>query len=185
MRILAIPGSLRRDSSNRRLLGAASELVPAGTELEVWEGLKEIPPFDEGDEDTPPKAVTAMRGSLAATPALLIATPEYNGSIPGQLKNALDWASRPPRAHVLVDKPVAVVGASPTPFGAAWAQSELRKVLAQTGADVIDEGLPVPFAYQQFDPGGRLQDQMICAGLHDLILKLCRRAAPNLEGLAA
>lgn len=185
MKILAIPGSLRRDSSNRSLLRAAREFVPAEAELEVWESLKEVPPFDEEDEDAPPTAVTAMRSALAATSAVLIATPEYNGSVPGQLKNALDWASRPPGAHVLVDKPIAVVGASPTPFGAAWAQAELRKVLGLAGADVIDRELPVPFAFQKFDPTGKLQDDTISAGLRETIIELCRRVTPKLEEVAA
>lgn len=176
LQILAIPGSARRDSTNRRLLGAAREHLPPQARLELWTGLKAVPPFDEDDEGTPPPAVGAMRRALAASHAVLIATPEYNGSVPGQLKNALDWASRPRGEHVLVDKPVAVIGASPTPFGAAWAQAELRKVLGITGAQVVDQELPVPFVFQQFDTDGRLGDEHIRAGIGEILGELVTRA---------
>ena len=96
MKILAISGSLRSDSLNSRVLRGAAEMLPAGVELELWDGLKEVPPYDEDDDVTPaPAAVARLRAAIAGADALLIATPEYNSSIPGQLKNALDWASRP------------------------------------------------------------------------------------------
>jgi chromate reductase len=144
MRILGISGSLRRDSHNTTLLRAASKRPPAGFELELWEGLKAIPPYDEDDDgSTVPAAVAELRDAIAGADAVLIATPEYNSSIPGQLKNALDWISRPLATSPLRNKPVAVVGASTGAFGAVWGQAELRKVLARIGARVIDSELAV------------------------------------------
>ncbi|HEX4109624.1 MAG TPA: NADPH-dependent FMN reductase [Solirubrobacteraceae bacterium] len=151
MKVLAISGSLRRDSHNRRLLRAAARLLPPGEELVFFEGLREIPPFDEDHEADPPAAVQAWREAIAEADALLVATPEYNHSIPGQLKNAVDWASRPVATSVLRGKPVAVIGSSVGMFGAVWAQAELRKVLAAAGARVIDRELPVAAAHEAFN----------------------------------
>src|SRR5215216_2953699 len=141
MRVLCISGSLRRDSYNRKLLRAAGELAPAATELVHWEGLKTLPPFDEDDEHAPRAAVVALREAITRADALLIATPEYNASLPGQLKNALDWASRPYPDNVLKEKPSAVIGASTGLFGAVWAQAEVRKALKASGAHVLDSEL--------------------------------------------
>ena len=143
VRVLAISGSLRRDSHNTALLRAAAELLPSGEELVLFEGLRELPPFDEDEEHTPPEAVLALRTAIVEADAVLIATPEYNSSIPGVLKNALDWASRPVAENVLRNKPAAVVGASTGMFGAVWAQAETRKVLSAIGARVLDRELPV------------------------------------------
>src|SRR5947208_5877127 len=119
MRVLAIPGSLRSDSYNRQLLLAARELFPGDVEFEIYDGLKAVPPYDEDDDAEPaPAAVTRLRDAIAGADALLFATPEYNHSIPGQLKNAVDWASRPVATNVLRNKPVAVIGASTGAFGA-------------------------------------------------------------------
>lgn len=156
MRVLGIPGSLRRDSHNRRLLRAAAQLLPPGAELVEFDGLKAIGPFDEDDEHDPGPAVLAWREAIAEADVLLFATPEYNSSIPGVLKNAVDWASRPVADTVLRNKPVAVIGASTGMFGAVWAQAELRKVLAATGARVIDRELPVAGADEAFHPEDRL-----------------------------
>ena len=131
MRVLGIAGSLRKDSWNRKLLLAAAELLPEDVELELWDGLKAVPPYDEDDDGLPaPPSVAKLRAAIAGADAVLVATPEYNSSVPGQLKNALDWASRPFATNVLRFKPVAVVGASTGAFGAVWAQAELRKVLS-------------------------------------------------------
>ena len=144
MRVLGISGSLRRESHNTRLLRVAAELMPPPAELVLFEGLKDVPPYDEDDDgDLVPEAARRLRSAIAAADAVLIATPEYNSSIPGQLKNALDWASRPFADNVLRNKPVAVVGASTGSFGAVWAQAEVRKVLGATGARVVDVELPV------------------------------------------
>ena len=159
MRLLAISGSLRRGSYNTRLLRAAASLLPPGAELELWAGLAAVPPYDE-DKDIapPPRAVRALRDAIASADALVIATPEYNASVPGQLKNALDWASRPFPANVLRNKPVAVVGMSTGTFGAVWAQTDLRRVLGAIGARVVGGELLLGAAAQAFRPDGRLSD---------------------------
>jgi chromate reductase, NAD(P)H dehydrogenase (quinone) len=175
MRILGISGSLRRDSHNTELLRAAALALPPGVELELFEGLAVVPPFCEDEEVEPaPPAVEELRRQIAEADALLIATPEYNASIPGVLKNAVDWASRPFPDSALRDKPVAVVGASTGLFGAVWAQAELRKVLDATGADVLDEELPVGLAAHAFTPSGELADPELGRRLTELLEALAR-----------
>jgi chromate reductase, NAD(P)H dehydrogenase (quinone) len=160
MKVLAISGSLRRDSYNTKLLRVAEELVPATVELELWERLKEIPPYDEEDDVQPaPPAVAALREAIAEADAVLVATPEYNSSIPGQLKNAVDWVSRPLATNPLRNKPVAVIGASTGAFGAVWSQAELRKVLGATGARVVDADVALGHAHTKFDEDGELLDE--------------------------
>jgi chromate reductase len=152
VRILAIPGSVRRDSHNLRLLRHAAERAPEGVEIEVYTGLKSIPPYDEDDDVQPaPTPVAELRRLVAEADGILIATPEYNSSIPGVLKNAIDWVSRPRASTPLQNKPAAVIGASTGHFGAVWAQAELRKVLASTGARVVDLDLPLAKAHEAFD----------------------------------
>ena len=165
MRLLAVSGSLRRDSHNSRLLRAAAQQLPPGVELELYEGLKQIPPFDEDDEAAPAPEVLEWRAAIEAADAVLFATPEYNSSIPGQLKNAVDWASRPKAQAALRNKPVAVIGASTSMFGALWSQAELRKVLAASGARVLDNELAVATAHDAFDG----EDQLIEAELGDAL----------------
>ncbi len=166
MRVLAIAGSLRRDSHNGRLLRAAAKLLPPEVELVAFDALKSIPPFDEDDEQAPGEAVERWRAQIVAADALLFATPEYNHSIPGALKNAVDWASRPVASAALRNKPAAVVGASTGMFGAVWAQAELRKSLAAAGARVIDRELPVGGADEAFKADGSLaeHDQQLALG---------------------
>jgi chromate reductase len=165
IRILGISGSLRRDSHNTNLLRAAAEAAGPDVELELFEGLKAVPPYDEDDDVYPrPESVARLTSAITDADAVLFATPEYNSSIPGQLKNAIDWISRPVATNVLRNKPVVVVGASTGAFGAAWAQAELRKVLAALGARVLDLELPVPHAHTRFDDDG-LTDEEIRAGL--------------------
>jgi chromate reductase len=157
MRVLGISGSLRRDSLNGALLRAAAERLPAGAELVTFERLAEIPPFSEDAEAGPaPGAVRELREAIRGADAVLIATPEYNHSLPGQLKNALDWASRPAGQSALSGKPAAVVGASTGMFGAVWAQAELRKVLGAMGGRVVEAELPVGRAGELL-LGGRLE----------------------------
>ena len=159
MKVLAISGSLRRDSYNTKLLRAAEELLPADVHLELYEGLKAVPPYDEEDDVQPaPPAVARLRQAVAEADAILIATPEYNSSVPGQLKNALDWVSRPAATNTLRNKPAAVVGASTGAFGAVWSQAELRKVLAAIGARVIEGDVAVGHAPTRFDEDGSLID---------------------------
>jgi len=172
MRVLGISGSLRRDSHNTRLLRAAAELLPPDAELVVYDGLKALPPFDEDDEAAPPAEVRAWREAIGQADAVLFATPEYNHSIPGQLKNAVDWASRPTGRGALAGKPAAVVGASMGMFGAVWAQAELRKVLAASGARVLDDELPVATAHEAFDEHGALADQEQVEALEGIVERL-------------
>ncbi len=168
-RILGISGSLRRDSHNTSLLRAAAEAAGPDVELELYDGLKEIPPYDEDDDVHPrPDGVARLTEAIVDADAVLFATPEYNSSIPGQLKNAIDWISRPVATNVLRNKPVAVLGASTGAFGAAWAQAELRKVLAALGARVLDLELAVPHAHTRFDEG-TLTDEEIRARLADAV----------------
>jgi chromate reductase, NAD(P)H dehydrogenase (quinone) len=170
MKVLGISGSLRRDSYNTKLLRAAEELLPPGVELELYEGLKEIPPYDEDDDGiAAPASVTELREAVAEADAILIATPEYNSSIPGQLKNALDWVSRPIATNTLRYKPVAVVGASTGAFGAVWSQAELRKVLAAIGARVIEGDVAVGHAPTRFDGDGSLVDPELREQLGEVV----------------
>jgi chromate reductase, NAD(P)H dehydrogenase (quinone) len=170
MKVLGISGSLRRDSHNTSLLRAAAELLPDGVELEVWDGLKAVPPYDEDDDVEPaPAAVGQLRDAIAGADAILFATPEYNHSVPGQLKNAIDWASRPLATNPLRNKPVAVVGASMGAFGAVWAQAELRKVLAATGARVVDGEVAVGHAHEKFDADEELTDETLNEALAEVV----------------
>jgi chromate reductase len=158
MRILAVSGSLRADSHNTSLLRAAIEAAPEGVEIELWEGVGDLPIYDQDLEHDPPESVLRLREDWAAADAILFATPEYNGSVPGGLKNAIDWASRPKLEAALTNQNVAVVGSSTGQFGAMWAQADLRKVLGVAGARVIGDELPVTRAHEKFDHEGRLLD---------------------------
>jgi chromate reductase, NAD(P)H dehydrogenase (quinone) len=171
MRILAVSGSLRQASYNTALLRAAQELAPGGVELALFEGLAEIPAYDDDRHQLPPPSVRHLRHAVEQADAVLIATPEYNSSIPGHLKNALDWLSRPLATSPLRNKPCAVAGASTGAFGAVWAQAETRKVLSAIGARVLDRELPVPAADQSF-VDGRLTDARIEELLAELIEEL-------------
>ncbi len=159
MRILAISGSLRRDSHNTALLRAAVHLLPPDVELAIYRDLEQVPPFNEDRLEHPPAPVQHLRDAVTEADGVLVATPEYNSSIPGVLKNALDWLSRPLIESPLRNKPAAVIGASTGMFGAVWSQAETRKVLGAIGARVLDRELPVPTSDEQFAPGGRLLDE--------------------------
>jgi chromate reductase len=188
MKVLGISGSLRRDSHNTALLRAAVELMPPPVELEMFEGLKAVPPYDEDDDKgRGPAGARRLRDAIASADAILIATPEYNHSIPGQLKNAFDWASRPFPDNALKGKPVAVVGASTGMFGAVWSQAEVRKVLGASGARVIDEELPVPHAHEAFTDEGRLVDTELRTRYEEILDQLISLAeqAAEPERLAA
>jgi chromate reductase len=179
MHVLAISGSLRRGSHNSLLVRAAAELLPPGTELELWEGLRDVPPYDEDEDVHPaPAAVAALRDAVARADAVLISTPEYNHSIPGALKNALDWASRPIATNAFRGKPVAVIGSSAGIFGAVWAQAELRKVLAAMGARVVEGDVALGRAAEKFDADGTLLDQDARDQLRDVLVELAAEARP-------
>lgn len=149
MKILGIAGSLRSGSVNAQLLELVAKTLPDGVELAAWEGLRDVPPFDQDTEETPSVAVAGFRAAVAGVDAVLIATPEYNGSIPGTLKNALDWGSRPGATNVFRGKPVAVIGASPGAFGGVWAHEETRKILGIMGARVVGGGFSLGKAQER------------------------------------
>jgi chromate reductase len=173
MRILGISGSLRRDSHNTRLLRGIGKLLPEGVELEIFDQLAAIPPYNEDDEHETPPAVAALNAAIAGADAVLVATPEYNASIPGVLKNALDWVSRPIASTPLMGKPAAVIGASTSLFGAIWAQAETRKVLSTIGARVVDREIPIPQADEALGADGLPLDddarELLDATLTELI----------------
>jgi chromate reductase, NAD(P)H dehydrogenase (quinone) len=174
MRLLAISGSLRRASYNSTLLEAAAAETGAGVDVVFWSGLDAIPAYSE-DVDETPRPVALLKGEIAAADAILFATPEYNASVPGALKNALDWVSRPFEESPLRGKPVAVVGASQGLFGAVWAQAELRKILKAIGARVEDRELLIAHAQHAFTPEGRLRDRQDAATLTAMIEALLQR----------
>jgi chromate reductase len=155
--VLAIAGSLRSGSYNRRLLEAAAGCAPDGMSLVVYGDLATIPPFDEDLESDTPPSVRQLRERVRSADGVLIATPEYNQSLPGVLKNAIDWLSR--GDEVLAGKPVAVIGATPGRWGTRLAQSALRHVLYATEALVLPRpSLFVREAAPLFDAAGRLTD---------------------------
>ena len=158
MRVLAIAGSLRRGSYNRGLLRAAQELAPPGMEVRPYE-IGDLP-FYDGDIEAAgvPENVRRFREAIAEAEALLISTPEYNRGTSGVLKNAIDWASRPPRGSVLDGKPVAVVGASTGIGGTANAQRQLRDAMLFPGAQTLSNELLVSRAREKFDENGDLLD---------------------------
>lgn len=186
MRVLGIVGSLRRASFNHALLRVAAERLPAGAELVEFERLAELPPYDEDVElEGVPEPVEALRAAVREADAVLVVTPEYNHSIPGQLKNALDWVSRPAGHSALNGKPAAVIGASTGMFGAVWAQAETRKVLGALGGRVLEAELPVAGARDLVDAAGRLELPPQQAAQLDEILAELVAAAEEERGLTA
>jgi chromate reductase len=186
---LGIAGSLRAASYNRGLIRAAIEVAPAETTIVAYD-LRDIPMFNADVEAAgDPPAVADFKRAIAAADALLIATPDYNHCVPGVLKNAIDWASRPARASVLTDKPVAIMGASTGRGGTARAQAHLRDGLAYTNGLVLP--LPevlVDFARERFDETGSLTDEGSMGEVRDLVVALgswTRRVARSDEAAAA
>jgi chromate reductase, NAD(P)H dehydrogenase (quinone) len=182
MRILGISGSLRRDSYNTKLLHAVEELLGGDADFEIFGELESLPPYNEDrDGDEPPLGARLLRDAIKGADALVVATPEYNGSIPGQLKNAVDWASRPVRAGALWGKPVVVLGATTGTYGGVWAQADLRKALGIAGARVVDAEVAVGKAHDKFDEAGRLTDPDVCeqlrAALDALVAETSSRVA--------
>ena len=185
MRILAVSGSLRESSFNTSLLRAAIEAAPDGVELELWEGIGDLPFYDQDLEDDLPESARRLREAWDAADAILFATPEYNGSVPGGLKNAIDWASRPRLEAVLRNKPVAVVGASTGQFGALWAQQDLKRILGVAGARVVGTEIPVGRAEERFDNEGRLLDGEVFEQLRLHLTTLASEAVAVPERAAA
>jgi chromate reductase len=172
MLVLGISGSLRADSYNTQLLRTAAELLPEGVELELYDALHLLPAYDQDVEDSgAPGPVLNLRERIVTAGAVLIATPEYNGSLPGLLKNAIDWASRPRGDASLANKPVAVIGATTGAFGGVWAQADARKILGLAGARVVEGDVAVAHAEERF-AGGRLVDPALSAELAELMRRL-------------
>jgi chromate reductase, NAD(P)H dehydrogenase (quinone) len=172
--VLAMSGSLRRASNNTALLRAAQRNGPPGLSIDLYTGLADLPPYNQDhDGDHTPETVVDLRAAIAAADGLLIASPEYNHSVPGVLKNALDWASRPnPESSCLLDKPIAVMGASPGNSGTARGQSALRQVLAATRSHVlVYPELLVFGSNRRFDDAGNLTDATTLALLDDLLVQ--------------
>ncbi|QWF81317.1 NADPH-dependent FMN reductase [Amycolatopsis sp. CA-230715] len=182
-RVLALSGSLRTGSHNAALLRAAGKLAPPGVSVAPWDGLADVPMY-HADLDTaaPPEPVRALRREIAAADALLLATPEYNASVPAVLKNAIDWASTAADASRLAGKPVAILGASPGALGTARAQLALRQILAAVGAEVVAKPEVVVFhAHERFDERGELADELTASLLSGLLTALGDRIAPKLR----
>jgi chromate reductase len=184
LRVLGISGSLRRASYNTALLRHAGELFRAeGSEFLIYDEWPEAPIYNEElDVENPHAAVARIQAAVREADAAFFATPEYNSSIPGGLKNAVDWLSRPSIAEsALRGKPVAVVGASTGAFGATWAQAELRKVLAAAGARVVEGEVALGHAMERFDDDGRLNDR----NLEDQVREVIRNLLVEVEANAA
>ncbi len=186
MRVLGIAGSLRRDSYNHALLREAAERLPAGAELVEFDRLGEIPPYDADVEaEGIPEPVEALRRAMRDADAVVVATPEYNHSIPGALKNALDWASRPAGQSALTGTPAAVVGASTGIFGAVWAQAETRKVLGALGGRVVERELPVARAAELYRDGRLELSPEQSEELEGLLAELVAETEQQREPVAA
>lgn len=186
IRVLAIPGSLRRASRNRGLLRAASDVAPSFIEVRLYD-LRDVPLYN-GDVESEgnPAAVQELQQAIRAADALLISTPEYNGAVPGVLKNALDWASRPHRDSSLLLKPVAIVGVSPGKTRSANAQAQVRAVLEATGSLVLPElGLAIAGTAGEFDGDGSVVDAELRSEVATLVEALAAWAVLSRERVAA
>jgi chromate reductase len=173
MRVLAISGSLRSGAYSTRLARAAAELLPAGAKLELYDGLAEIPNYDQDLEDTAaPDAVEELRRRIDEADALLIVTPEYNAGIPGGLKNAIDWASRPHGESALAGKPAAIISSSPVPFGGVWANQQIRKAFTITGTPTVETELAIGKVDQKVAEDGSLTDDATREQIRSLLGEL-------------
>jgi chromate reductase, NAD(P)H dehydrogenase (quinone) len=179
LRVLAISGSLRAESNNTALLRALREEAPGDVEVILWDGLKSIPPYDQDDDVIPaPTEVAALRELIRDVDAVFFATPEYNSSAPGALKNALDWASRPVATNAFRNKPVAVISSSAGAFGGVWAGAELRKVLGTMGARVTEVELAVGHAHEKLAEDGQLADDDVRQTLRESLDTLVAEVSP-------
>jgi chromate reductase len=182
VRILAVSGSLRAGSHNTALLRAAVEAAPEGVEVELADSalIADLPLYDQDlDGAVAPEPVERLREAWDTADAILFATPEFNGSVPGGLKNAIDWASRPRLEAALTNKTVAVIGASPGQFGAMWAQADLRKILGIAGARVVGDELPVTRVHEKLDAAGRLLDAELFERLRLLLETVAVESIPT------
>ena len=177
LRLLGIAGSLRKGSLNRALLYAIGETLPEAVTLDSYDRLGDIPVFDPDAPETP-EPVLAFKHAIAAADGLVIVTPEYNYSIPGFLKNAIDWASARHRGSWLRNKTVAIAGVTTGQYGAIWAQQDLRRILGIVGARVVDGDFPVSRAQDVFDADGRLASPLLEDRLRNHLVHLVAVAAP-------
>lgn len=169
-RILGISGSLRRGSFNRALLETAGELAPEGAEVSIFEGLRDIPPYDDDlRQERPQPAVERLKDAIRSADAVLFSTPEYNHGLPGVLKNAIDWVSRPIPDNPLRNKPVAIMGASTGVMGTVRAQQQLREVLQGFTPVLHTPEVLVTSSDTRFDDGGRLTDPAGRQFVHTLV----------------
>ena len=184
--ILGIAGSLRGASFNRALLRTAVELAPSGVEITTFDGLGALP-FYDGDVEAAgePPAVHQLRDAIEAADAILLVTPEYNDGTTAVLKNAIDWASRPPQ-RTIAGKLIAVMGASVTPSGARGGIESVKRSLRRAGSEVLDEQVGIPSASSVFDENLRLADDLVRAEVAGLVAALAARArATSEEKIAA
>jgi chromate reductase, NAD(P)H dehydrogenase (quinone) len=181
MKVLALSGSLRHESFNTALARAARELAPGGVEVEIYDGLGLLPHYDQDldheDVETP-GPVADLRRRIEDADALLVITPEYNGTITSVLKNAIDWGSARHRGSWLRNKTVAVAGATTGQYGAIWAQQDLKRVLGIAGARVVGGELPVSSAHEKFDAHGNLVDPLVAERLREHLATLVHEARP-------
>lgn len=175
VRILALVGSLRAGSHNRQLAEAAVKLAPEGADVELFEGLAEIPFYNEDVdvEGSLPEAAARLRAAAQAADAFLFFSPEYNGTIPAVLKNAIDWLSRPYGAGAFGGKPVAVVGTAFGQYGGVWAQDEARKAVGIAGGNVIEDiKLSIPGSLTRFAETHPSDDTEVAAQLTEVVARL-------------
>jgi len=172
IKVLVLLGSLRAASINRQLAELALESAPDGVAVTIYEGLGELPFYNEDlDTDAAPAAVAALRAAAAAADAALVVTPEYNGSIPGVLKNAIDWLSRPFGNGALKDKPLAVIGAALGRYGGVWAHDETRKSFGIAGPRVVDS-VKLSLQTTTFDGRHPRESAEVAAAVRDVVGKL-------------
>lgn len=177
--LLGIVGSLRKGSYNHFALKAAQELVPEGVELNLIE-LQGIPVYDQDNEMEPPASVLEFKRRILAADGILFATPEYNYSVPGGLKNAIDWASRPYGQSAWTGKPVAMMGASVGGFGTARAQYHLRQILVTLNMPVVNQPeVMIGNAAQKFDQNGKLIDEPTREFIRKLLAALAQLVKTN------
>ncbi|WP_330461149.1 NAD(P)H-dependent oxidoreductase [Streptomyces sp. NBC_00820] len=175
VRILALVGSLRAGSHNRQLAEAAVKLAPEGVEVELFEGLAEVPFYNE-DVDVEggvPAAAATLRAAAQAADAFLLFSPEYNGTMPAVLKNAIDWLSRPYGAGAFGGKPVAVIGTAFGQYGGVWAQDDTRKAAGIAGGKVIEDiKLSIPGSVTRFAETHPVDDAEVAAQLTEVVARL-------------
>ncbi len=179
VRVLALVGSLRAGSHNRQLAEAAVDAAPAGVEIEIFEGLAEIPFYNEDHDNDQDRSAAGvrLREAIAAADGLLFFTPEYNGTIPAALKNAIDWASRPMGEGAISGKPVAVVGTAYGQYGGVWAQDEARKAVGIAGGNALpDVKLSIPESVVRFAESHPREDAELVAQVADVVRQIADAA---------